>query len=75
MQEDLKLLSKWTARLWQIYTHYFDIELTDADADELLEQTKQVWEESNENELITDMIVAFTNDIERRNMCKNRLGS
>ena len=67
MNEELKLLSKWTARLWAIYTRFVDIDLTDEAADELLEETKKVWEESDRNELIEDMIVAFTNDIERRN--------
>ena len=67
MSEELKLLSKWTARLWAIYTRFVGIELTDEAADELLELTKQVWTDSGQNELIEDMIVAFTNDIERRN--------
>lgn len=68
MIEELKTLAKWTAKLWEIYSKWFGVKMTSADFDTLLEETKRIWEDSGEDQLILDMSAAFMNDLDRRQL-------
>lgn len=66
MEEEIKLLAKWTAALWQTYKKYVQIRLTAADFEAVVTELRSIWEDSGENQLIMDMAAAFANDLDRR---------
>lgn len=66
MEDEIKLLSKWTAALWRTYTKYLRIELDQGHFDTLVEELRAIWEESGEDPLVMDMAAAFANDLDRR---------
>lgn len=67
MENEIKLLAKWTAALWQTYKKYLQMELDQEHFDVLMEELRAIWEDSGENQLIMDMCTAFANDLDRRN--------
>lgn len=66
MIEELKTLAKWTAKLWEIYSKWFGVKMSSEDFDVVLEETKQIWQESHEDPLIEGMAALFVNDLDRR---------
>ena len=65
-KEEIKNLSQWTANLWRAYQRTLQTKLAQEDINQILEDVKQIWLESGENELIQDMSIAFLEDIDRR---------
>lgn len=66
MEEEIKLLAKWTAALWEIYKKYFRMEMKREHFYTLVDELRAIWADSGENQLIMDMSIAFANDLERR---------
>lgn len=66
--EEIKLLAKWTAQLWELYKKYLKVDMQQWDFDALIEELQRIWEESGREPLILDMGAAFADDIERRKL-------
>ena len=66
MEEEIKLLAKWTAALWGVYKKYFGLDMKQEHFDRLVDELRRIYKDSGENQLIMDMSMAFANDLERR---------
>lgn len=66
MEEEIKLLAKWTAALWEVYKKYFGLAMKQEHFDALVDELRAVWVESGENDLIEEMAEVFANDLDRR---------
>ncbi len=67
-EEEIKLLAKWTAQLWELYKKYLKVDMQQLDFDALIEELGRIWENSGREPLILDMGTAFADDIERRKL-------
>lgn len=66
--EEIELIAKWTHELWGVYLKFSQTVMNQWDFDRLLDELRRIYEESDQNDLILDMGLAFANDIERRQL-------
>lgn len=67
-KEEINIIARWMSEVWKCYCKYMQVEMNQWDFDRLRDELDRIWEESGQNELILNMGVAISNDIERRQL-------
>ena len=66
--EDLQRVNKALNALWKLYKQMYEQKLTDELCDEWIQRTREIYDESGGSMLVVELVVAFMNSIERREL-------
>jgi len=72
--EDLQRVNKALNALWKLYKQMYEQKLTDELCDEWIQRTREIYEESGGSMLVVELVVAFMNSIDRRDLERRKCG-